>query len=340
LEEHLAPGTLFVHKNRQIYLVFEAYSEEGRTVCAAHNLRRALRLRKGAWRLKRVDSRHIRSLLDFKVDLHETDTPERVQTLVASIPLEELKELRIREPETGEAEQRKEGQALPCDACVHRRLCHGNPRGELRTLLKEFQTLIHEMGGAGEGLWLSFKRHVRFLKETGFVDEQDRLTVDGLWASKLRLDHPLLIAEAIRKGAFSDVSPEIVAGCLAPFVWDREIDMDFKIESPVVLSGLEASFRKTLDLIEDLRHLQVSRGFNSPRILFWPSVALFLWASGIPWRSLLNVIPVDEGDLTSLIARTADHLRQVTNLAETHPGLSSVASGAIDLILREPVYIE
>jgi ATP-dependent RNA helicase HelY len=49
---------------------------------------------------------------------------------------------------------------------------------------------------------------------------------------------------------------------------------------------------------------------------------------------------VDEGDLTSLIARTADHLRQVTNLGETHPDLSSVAAKAIDLILREPVYIE
>jgi superfamily II RNA helicase len=196
------------------------------------------------------------------------------------------------------------------------------------------------MVGVGEGLWLSFKKHVRFLKETGFVDERDRLTQDGIWASKLRLDHPLLIAEAIRKGAFAEVSPEIVAGCLAPFVWDRVIEMDFRIESPLDLKGVEAGFRKILDLIEHLRHLQVSRGFKSPQILFWPGVALFLWASGIPWRSLLNVIPVDEGDLTSLIARTADHLRQVANLRETHPDLSVMAAKARDLILREPVYIE
>jgi superfamily II RNA helicase len=52
------------------------------------------------------------------------------------------------------------------------------------------------------------------------------------------------------------------------------------------------------------------------------------------------VIPVDEGDLTSLIARTADHLRQVANLSETHPHLSAMAAKAMDLILREPVYIE
>jgi superfamily II RNA helicase len=340
LEEHLRPGTLFVHKNRQVYVVFRVFSEDGRRVCAAHNLRRTLRLKRGQWRLKRVDVRHIRSILDFKVDFHEEDPPEKLRALLTSIPLEELKDLLVQVPGREESGTRKEAQALPCDECIHRTLCHGNEMGELRKLLREFQILVDQMVGVGEGLWLSFKRHVRFLKETGFVDERDRLTQDGLWASKLRLDHPLLIAEAIRKGAFSEASPEIVAGCLAPFVWDRAVEMDFRIESPIDLKRLEAAFRKTLDLIEGLRHLQVSRGFNSPQIFFWPCVALFLWASGLPWKSLLNVIPVDEGDLTSLIARTADHLRQVTNLNETHPGLSAMAAKAIDLILREPVYIE
>jgi superfamily II RNA helicase len=339
-QEQLRPGTLFVHKNRQVYVVFQTYSEDGRPVCAAHNLRRTLRFRKGQWRLKRVDVRHIKSILDFKVDLHEEDTPERVRALLADIPLGELKELRINGPGREEARRGEEATALPCEECVHRRLCHGNEKGELRKLLREFQSLVDQMVGVGEGLWLSFKKHVRFLKETAFVDPRDRLTQDGLWASKLRLDHPLLIAEAIRKGAFSEASPQIVAGCLAPFVWDRAVELDFRIESPLDLEGLETAFRKTLDLIEDLRHLQVSRGFKSPQIFFWPCVALFLWASGIAWKSLLNVIPVDEGDLTSLIARSADHLRQVTNLSETHPGLSSVAARAIDLILREPVYIE
>ena len=340
LEEHLRPGTLFLHKNRQVYVVFRTFSEKGRQVCAAHNLRRTLRFKEGQWRLKRVDVRHIRSILDFRVDLREEDPPEKLRELLASIPAEDLKELRIDVPAGEDAGSGREGQTLPCEVCAHRAFCHGNDKGELGKLLREFQVLVGEMAGMGEGLWLSFKKHVRFLKETGFVDERDRLTQDGIWASKLRLDHPLLIAEAIRKGAFAEVSPEIVAGCMAPFVWDRVVEMDFRIESPLDLKGVEAGFRKILDLIEDLRHLQVSRGFKSPQILFWPCVVLFLWASGIPWRSVLNVIPVDEGDLTSLIARTADHLRQVANLSETHPDLSAMAAKAMDLILREPVYIE
>jgi superfamily II RNA helicase len=340
LEGHLRPGTLFLHKNRQVYVVFRTSSEKGRQVCAAHNLRRTLRFKKGEWRLKRVDVRHIRSILDFQVDLREEDPPEKLRALLASIPVEELKDLPIQVPAGEEVGGGKERQALPCDECAHQTHCHGGDRGELQKLLREFQVLVDQMVGVGEGLWLSFKKHVRFLKETGFVDERDRLTQDGLWASKLRLDHPLLIAEAIRKGAFSEASPEIVAGCLAPFVWDRAVEMDFRIESPIDLRDLEAAFHKILGLIEDLRHLQVIRGFKSPKIYFWPCVALFLWASGITWKNLLTVIPVDEGDLTSLIARTADHLRQVANLSETHPDLSAMAAKAMDLILREPVYIE
>ena len=39
----------------------------------------------------------------------------------------------------------------------------------------------------GGSLWDDFCRHLDFLKAEGFVDDQDRLTDNGHWASKLRL---------------------------------------------------------------------------------------------------------------------------------------------------------
>jgi hypothetical protein len=48
---------------------------------------------------------------------------------------------------------------------------------------------------------------------------------------------------------------------------------------------------------------------------------------------------VGEGDLASLIMRTADHLRQVAALKDTHPELADTAAKSIALILREPVYL-
>jgi len=219
-------------------------------------------------------------------------------------------------------------------------LSHTPPK--IKDLLKNsFATFQERASGirSKTGLWNSFKRHLQFLKENGFVDDMERLTPDGFWASKLRLDQPLLIAEAIRKGAFNDLSPEILTGVLAPFVWDRTLEIELRTKGVMNLAGLETSFNKTLEQIEQIRALKHKRGFESPPIMFWPGAALFMWAKGVPWEQLLNFVPVDEGDMASLIMRTADHLRQVSNLIETHAELASVAEEAVDLILREPVYI-
>ena len=191
----------------------------------------------------------------------------------------------------------------------------------------------------GKGLWADFMNHILFLKETVFVDEKDRLTADGLWASKLRLDQPLLIAEAIRNGGLDHVLPETLAGCLAPFVWDRNQEVELKLKGSLDISELKGQFEEVLGYIEKIRALKEKRGFDSSPIIFWPCAALFIWARGVPWERLLEFVRVDEGDMASLIMRTADHLRQIANLRDTHPKLASVADDAVELILREPVYI-
>jgi superfamily II RNA helicase len=251
-------------------------------------------------------------------------------------PFEVLENIRKRS-EAGEGQGR--GDSLPCDGCQHLKICPGKRNSKIRKLLKEFKYLSVYMEQLAGGLWLSFKHHVRFLKETGFVDQTNRLTPDGLWASNLRLDQPLLIAEAIRKGALEGDFPENLAGALAPFVWDRDLKVEVMARGGFDLKGLEKLFYNTLDFIQDIKDLKKKRGFESPPILFWPSAALYMWARGVPWERLLEFIPIDEGDMASLIMRTADHLRQVMSLRETHPGLASVAEEAVDLILREPVYI-
>jgi hypothetical protein len=43
--------------------------------------------------------------------------------------------------------------------------------------------------------------------------------------------------------------------------------------------------------------------------------------------------------MAMLITRTADHLRQVAGLSDTHPELAETAREAIELIFREPVWM-
>lgn len=256
---------------------------------------------------------------------------------LAPLPQEDL-DLEEKERDMGTEKPIPEG--LPCEGCEHLLLCHGGKKSKVTSLLRKIRALGGRTPETRAVPWLNFKRHLRFLKDTGFVDAEDRLTADGQWASKLRLDHPLLIAEAIRKGGFAGLSSSAMAGCLAPFVWDRFFDKDLVVKTPFDLSEVGEAFSEILQLIEGLRALKARKGFENPEIFFWPAAAVFLWAKGRSWEEVLSTAPVDEGDVTSLIVRTADHLRQITNLDESHPALAATAAEAIAMVLREPVYIE
>jgi len=191
-----------------------------------------------------------------------------------------------------------------------------------------------------EVLWQDFLRHKDFLQETGFVDDQDELTWEGRWAAQLRLDHPLLVAEAIRKGSFEGAAPEIVAAMIAPFVVDggdrsEELDRALTVRSKDLTRRID---RMRKDLKEPSR-LMKRRGFEVSDVPMWPAVAAFLWAKGVSWNALLRAVPLEEGAMSMLIMRTADHLNQIIGLRESHPELAETAREAVPLIFREPVWI-
>ena len=345
---YLTPGRLFLHKNGNIYVVFKAYMDQERLICAAHNIRKKKGHTRRQLTLRRVDLAQIKAIYDQPVQLPHDYSRDGLDRLFAVVSRKDLKILNmensVTKPDEKPEEPPDEPEKAPCENCSHLDLCHGKTdRHFNRVLAAVPHFLIPGPGGRMEasesGLWLSFKQHLRFLKETGFVDIEDRLTSDGQWASNLRVDQPLLIAESIRQGAFDGIPPEVFAGGLAPFVWDRSREVDLKGTGGMDLSPVEALFHGMLDHLREFVALKDSRGFNTPTISFWPAAILYMWAKGASWETLMETVSVGEGDLASLIMRTADHLRQVAALRETHPVLAGTAAESIGLILREPVYL-
>ncbi|RLC22915.1 MAG: hypothetical protein DRH56_08170 [Deltaproteobacteria bacterium] len=336
---YLSKGKIFLHKNGGIYAILEVSGkDETSPSITACRIKSRRGYRKRPPRPVTVAPGEIRVVYHQQVDLSGSlSSGERAQRL-AAVSTDDLSPVVLPDGDSGGG-ARDGGPDLPCEACVHLKMCQGKKKGALAAILAESRSLASAMEGTGDGLWLSFRRHLRFLKETGFVDVEDRLTPDGRWASKLRLDQPLLIAEAIRKGAFSGISPDILAGILAPFVWDRDQEVELKMDRIRNLDSLEKAFGRVLEAIEPIRKLKRERGFGDPPLSFGPAAVLFLWARGMPWDTLLEGVSITEGDVASLVMRTADHLRQISSLAETHPGLALGAASAVELILREPVYI-
>ncbi|MBW1777249.1 MAG: DEAD/DEAH box helicase [Deltaproteobacteria bacterium] len=187
-------------------------------------------------------------------------------------------------------------------------------------------------------LWRDFMRHLSFLAETGFVDPEGRLTHDGQWASRLRVDQPLLIAEGFRQNLFPETDPALLAAVTSVFVFEGESEGD--IPRKEVPRRLEKAFAALAEGLSPFVEKMAKRRFfaNPPRIT--PAFTLYLWASGQPWETVLKKTGMAEGDLAMLILRTVDNLRHVAALEEVFPDAAATALNAIDLLMRDPVIVE
>jgi len=190
----------------------------------------------------------------------------------------------------------------------------------------------------GANLWDDCRRHLDFLREEGFVDGNSRLTESGVWASKLRLDHPLLIAECLKKEAFPRKDEKLLAAMVAPFVYDG--DQDIKLTNPQPARRLMEAYRRVNSAINTLAGRMDEAGFSTNPLYLWTSSVMYDWARGKDWDEIVKNAGIADGDLAMLVLRTADNLRQIASLRETHREIAQLALKAREAILREPVVFE
>ncbi len=184
-------------------------------------------------------------------------------------------------------------------------------------------------------LWKDFSLHLEFLQREGFVENAGRLTEDGRWASRLRLDYPLLVAECLRKNAFPEDNERLLAAVVAVFAYDR--DDEIQLAPKELPHKLMAALRKMLLAVRPLSRRLESAGFVGAKLYTSVGVVMYNWAQGCNWDEVIKNTGIAEGDMASLIMRTADNLRQIASLKESHPEVAACAYRAREAILREPV---
>jgi len=189
-----------------------------------------------------------------------------------------------------------------------------------------------------EYLVKDFHRHLRFLKKCEYVTPDDTLADNGKWAAKLRVDQPLMIAEAIQKGVFPESDPILLAAVMAVFV--NENETDDRISKEHVPRNLANTFFNMKDRLRPFARRMIDHGFDVRVFYLRPAVSIYAWASGQPWEKVVGLSELEEGDLAMLILRTADNLRHIRSLHEVFPDVAQTSSKAIDLIMREPVFFE
>ena len=214
---------------------------------------------------------------------------------------------------------------------------------QIRALLrKSFATFLfsHPRTDSGgledhEHLWRDFLHHLNFLKASGYVSSDDELTPDGIWASRLRVDQPILIAEGFRQDVFPQHDSELLAAMIASFVNERETDDRF--QKGRIPAELEQAYGKLKKGLKPFVGRMVKSGFEVRPLYFRPAAAIFAWTQEQSWERVSRIAEMEEGDLAMLILRTADNLRHIRNLKDVFPQAAASAAEALKRIVREPV---
>lgn len=346
----LTPGRLFLNRRGSLYVVVEPAGRDAPEVEAVR-LQPPLQWHRGTVRTHGVRTRQIRDIGRKIASLPDLHDKNGWQALMEHCEREGYRSL-FGEGSTGErpealqsatrslAETALRKAQLPCTGCELFGPCHKASKHPFARLVQRYFAHRVEIQSVQEALWRSFQHHFRILEEEGYVTEEGHLTADGLWASKLRLDQPLLISEGIRRRVFPEKDPPLLAALIAPFVMDRDRPGESQLSTLIwKYPDLAAPYFAMMQALHRLREKLNQEGFETPALPFWTVVSVYHWAKGESWEVVKNLTGIDEGDLAMVMLRTADHLRQVESLGESHPELAASAREAIDRILREPVLV-
>jgi superfamily II RNA helicase len=223
----------------------------------------------------------------------------------------------------------------------------GDPQSEIRnpkseTLLwesyEDAEHIVHydrDIEFLYSDIWLPFERRAKVLDHFGYHDFNSEIVTEaGKWLAYVRVDRPLLVGEALRRGIFDELTPPIAAGLMASLAADADrnygelylsddlLDVISRLEEII----LEVSNKEWNSGIEPTEEINLSAAAAAER-----------WAGGMTWDQLARKTGAEEGDLFRLLARTGEALLQIANLRESHSKAAAVARSTAEVLLREPV---
>jgi len=160
------------------------------------------------------------------------------------------------------------------------------------------------------------------------------VTDSGKWLADVRVDKPLLVGEALRRGIFGKLLTATAAGFMASVAADADRNYGELHCSNRMLDVIE-EFDKVLF---DVATVEMKFGIAPVEDLNLSAAAVAEgWANGWEWEELVERTKAEEGDLVRLLSRTGEAMLQVGKLKETNKDAAEIANVAAAVVLREPV---
>ncbi|MDR0944788.1 MAG: hypothetical protein LBM66_01290, partial [Bifidobacteriaceae bacterium] len=234
-------------------------------------------------------------------------------------------------------EARTRLKAHPCHTCPDRET-HARWAARLHRALHDQSVLAGRIEQRTRSIARDFDKVCDVLDRLGYIERDEE--VDGGWVptpagrllARVYAERDIVIAEALRTGAWNGLGPAELAGVVASTIYASRTDEGQAAPRPPrrLAAAIDATVRAA-GRIEDLEHEVGLPATPSPEAA--ASGALTAWASGAGLGVVLADEVLSPGDFVRLAGQVVDVLGQVAAVAPS-PELMAAASAAQKAVRR------
>ncbi|ALV45034.1 RNA helicase [Arthrobacter alpinus] len=232
---------------------------------------------------------------------------------------------------------RRNLRAHPCHGCSERE-DHARWSERWWKLRKETDGIVRAIQARTNTIARTFDRVIDLLAGYGFVVADDagnlRPSEDGQRLRRVYGEKDLLIALALRQGAFSDLDAPELAAFVTSLVYQSKRDAEgSRPRMPSV--SLEQAVEDVVVLWSRLQDAEESHRLpltSEPELgLVWP---MYKWAKGRSLQDSLHGTDLAAGDFVRWTKQVIDLLGQLSQVPSLPAGFSPVCRQAMDLVRR------
>lgn len=227
-------------------------------------------------------------------------------------------------------------ETSPCQTCKVLRK-HQQIEERVQREQRKLKTVNKMLSEEQDTYWRQFMNIYNLLRETGYVDENDRTTKRGELTAEIRTENEYAMAELIMTpGVLDDLNPAQLAATMCALVYDSTRENLWVRLS--LSSQVHQSIRKIDQVFRQIDRLQRKHNVHVPIILNPLAAGLVeAWAQGYTWEKLISSTNIGEGDIVRMLRRTADIVRQLSRIPDVPEHIRHTAKEALRMIYREPI---
>ncbi|SEI85177.1 DEAD/DEAH box helicase [Demequina mangrovi] len=235
--------------------------------------------------------------------------------------------------EAAELEVRRAMREHPCHQCPDRE-AHARWAERYHRALRDKDRVVGEIQRATGSIAKVFDRRLAILESLGYVevvDGEPAITRDGDMMRRLYAENDIVIAEALRTGAWQGLHPAALAAAVSTLLYQGRREDEAR--APHVPGGpsgvLGRALTDTVRLWSKVDDMQRERGLPDLPAPHWGIVGpIHGWAQGKGLDAVLRGSEIAPGDMVRWCKQVIDALDQIADVAPS----ASVRAAAVSAI--------